>query len=130
MTASIGKNLQIAGQMGYEYDPSSDTFSQGNTVMAGDNVRWLAQEADRVKAQRMTVDGDTMTHDTEPREATGYDRRHEQLEREQQWKQREEELSHMREQCRIAGEELKRVQDENLYLRGQVDAYKFELGAE
>jgi hypothetical protein len=39
-------------------------------------------------------------------------------------------LSHMREQCRIAGEELKRVQDENLYLRGQVDAYKFVLGAE
>jgi hypothetical protein len=77
-----------------------------------------------------TVDGDTMAHDAEPREATGYDRRHEQLEREQQWKQREEELSHMREQCRIAGEELKRVQDENLYLRGQVDAYKFVLGAE
>jgi hypothetical protein len=41
-----------------------------------------------------------------------------------------EELSHMREQCRIAAEELKRVQDENLYLRGQVDAYKFVLGAE
>jgi hypothetical protein len=69
----------------------------------------------------MTVDGDTMIHDTEPREAVP-DRDREQL--------LHEELSHMREQCRIAGEELKRVQDENLYLRGQVDAYKFVLGAE
>ena len=67
----------------------------------------------------MNIDeGDAMIHDIEPREAGRrlYDV-------EQQVKQRDEELSNMREQCQKAGEELKRVQDENLYLRGQVDAY-------